>query len=94
MINGNIDEFINCIHYGEELWFTFNGETYFLEGMTVNEKNVLFLYEMKDDGFSFEWEVEAGKPFPAEEFLAAKIWNGKNFLEIEADVRWTDTELG
>lgn len=30
--NGNVREFIDHIHYGDEFWFLYNGTKYFLEG--------------------------------------------------------------
>ena len=31
MINGDYNEFINYIHYGDELWFVYEDTKYFLE---------------------------------------------------------------
>lgn len=32
LINGNVSEFVNHIYYGDELWFRFKENKFFLEG--------------------------------------------------------------
>ena len=48
MKNGNVQEFVDHIHYGDELWFLYNDTKYFLEGWIENdifyaENNILML---------------------------------------------------
>ena len=50
MKNGNVQEFVDHIHYGDELWFLYNGTKYFLEGWIENDILELVLYEMKENG--------------------------------------------
>ena len=50
MKNGNVREFVDHIHYGDELWFIYDGKKYFLEGWTNNDILELCLYEMSDNG--------------------------------------------
>ena len=37
MKNGNVQEFVDHIHYGDELWFLYNDTKYFLEGWIEND---------------------------------------------------------
>ena len=54
MKNGNVREFIDHIHYGDEFWFLYNGTKYFLEGWIENDILELVLYEMSDAHSFFE----------------------------------------
>lgn len=53
--NGDVREFVNHIHYGDELWFLYEGKKYFLEGWTNNSSLDLCLYEMADNGEMYIW---------------------------------------
>ena len=54
--NGNVREFVDHIHYGDELWFIYDGKKYFLEGWTNNDILELCLYEMSDNGNEYIWK--------------------------------------
>lgn len=56
MKNGNVQEFVDHIHYGDELWFLYNGTKYFLEGWIENDILELVLYEMKENGQDYKWK--------------------------------------
>ena len=56
MKNGNVQEFVDHIHYGDELWFLYNGTKYFLEGWIENDILELVLYEMKENGKDYKWK--------------------------------------
>ena len=43
MKNGNVQEFVDHIHYGDELWFLYNDTKYFLEGWIENDILLLIL---------------------------------------------------
>lgn len=89
MKNGNVREFVDHIHYGDELWFIYYGKKYFLEGWTNNDILELCLYEMSDNGNEYIWKGDTIH-YPVESFLEAKIWNGKSFWDIEQDIEWVD----
>lgn len=90
MIDGNVNEFVDHIYYGDELWFLYDGKKYFLEGWPRDGKLCLCLYEMTEDGKEFVWEG-SGSHYPVEEFLKAKIWNGKSFWAAEQEMQWIDS---
>lgn len=89
MINGNVSEFVNHIYYGDELWFKFEGEKFFLEGWNNDGILELTLFEMKENGMKYVWKGNS-KQYPAEDFLDAPIWNGKTFWEVENEIEWVD----
>ena len=49
MIDGNVNEFVDHIQYGDELWFIYDNKKYFLEGLPENGVCKLFLYEIEKD---------------------------------------------
>lgn len=49
MIDGNVNEFVDHLQYGDELWFIYDNKKYFLEGLPENGIYKLFLYEIKKD---------------------------------------------
>lgn len=89
MINGDVNEFVNHIYYGDELWFVYKDTKYFLEGLCIDGENKLHLFEMKEGGTDFSWPV-SGHKYPAESFLNTKIFDGKTFWEVEKDIEWVD----
>ncbi len=92
MINGNVSEFVDHIHYGDELVFTFRGRKFFLQGLS--EKGVYTLYLDRWDPPSNEYLwVGKGKAnnYPVDEFLNAKIWDGKAFWDAEQEMEWIDS---
>lgn len=89
MIDGNVNEFVDHIYYGDELWFLYHGKKYFLEGWPKQGKLCLCLYEMMEDGKEYTWKGSSTR-YPVEEFLKAKIWNGKSFWDVEQEMQWID----
>ena len=89
MKNGNVQEFVDHIHYGDELWFLYNDTKYFLEGWIENDILELVLYEMKENGRDYKWKGDNNN-YPVEDFLSDKIFDGKTFWEIENDITWVD----
>ena len=89
MKNGNVQEFVDHIHYGDELWFLYNGTKYFLEGWIENDILELVLYEMKENGQDNKWKGDNNN-YPVEDFLSDRIFDGNTFWEIENDITWVD----
>lgn len=89
MKNGNVYEFVDRIYFGDELWFLYKGDKYFLEGWYDDGRLDLYLYKMTGDGEKYVWKGGASQ-YPVEEFLNAKIWDGKSFWEVEQDLEWVD----
>ena len=93
MINGNAQEFIDGLHYGDERFFLYDGKKYFIQGYwpNDNEKPLLELYVLEPYDDPFEWHAYSeDKNYPVSEFVNAKIFNGKSFWEVEKDIEWVD----
>ena len=89
MKNGNVQEFVDHICYGDELWFLYNGTKYFLEGWIENDILELVLYEMKENGKDYKWKGDNNN-YPVEDFLSDRVFDGKTFWKIENDITWVD----
>lgn len=91
MKNGDVREFIDGLHYGDERFFLFKGEKYFLQGYYVDGKPILELYVIENPNNEFEWRaVSNSHDYPVSEFENAKIFCGKSFWEIEKEIEWID----
>lgn len=89
MKNGNVQEFVNHIYFGDELWFMYEGEKYFLEGWQENNIFELVLYEMKNSGKVYSWKGNY-KDYPVDSFLSDLVFDGKTFWQVEQDITWVD----
>lgn len=96
MINGDVNEFVERISHGDELWFIYKGDLFFLEGLTLNGESRLYLYNMSKIprtgiGEWFSEPISQGQHYyPVQEFLNLRIWDGKTFWEAENIMEWTD----
>lgn len=91
MTNGNVNEFIDGLHYGDERFFLFEGNKYFLQGYYVDGKPMLEIYVIENPAVDFKWcMVSDNGEYPVEVFENAKIFNGKSFWEIEKEIEWVD----
>ena len=94
MIDGTLSEFIDQLYYGQEIVFLYKGNKYFIQGWWSEDKKTttLVLEEVnKNSSDGYIWEYHAAKmSICAEAFLSAPIWDGKDFLQIESEVTWSD----
>ena len=91
MINGDLNEFMDYLHIGFELIFVYDGKKYFLQGLTVDGNNTLFLDRWEPTFEASVWKCTGvGLKYPVDEFLEARIWNGKKFMEVEQEIEWVD----
>ncbi len=91
MINGNLSEFIDKLHYGDELWFTYNNVKYMIQGLNDTGTYDLYLFIPYSPGTGYSWVGKGTKTdYPVKEFLEAPIFNGKSFIDIESDIEWVD----
>ena len=76
MINGNANEFIEGLYYGDERFFLYDGMKYFIQGYFENEKPMLEVYVLEPSDSNFEWRVFSNnKNYPVLEFEEAKMGN-------------------
>ena len=91
MINGNISVFIDKLHYGDELWFIYDGVKYFLQGLKQDGTYNLYLLIPYTEGTGYTWVGKGTtKDYPVKAFLNAKIFDGKSFLDVESEIEWVD----
>ena len=91
MINGDLGVFLDKLNCGEELLLVYEGKKYFVQGWTKNETKHLecWLYEEADKPYL--WVKDSNSMAEnAKAFLAAPIWGGKTFLEVEKEIEWVD----
>lgn len=91
MLNGDVNEFLDHVHCGDELVFTFAGQKFFLQGFKEEGRYVLYLarWEPPADGYAWVGVGDANE-YPVKEFLKAKIWNGRDFWEAQDEMEWVD----
>lgn len=53
-----------------------------MEGLPNDRQLNLYLFEMVEGGKDYCWKGDT-KNYPVEDFLKAKIWDGKSFWEVE-----------
>lgn len=91
MINGDAREFIDGLYYGDERFFIYKGNKYFIQGFCEDGEHVLEIYVIENENNDFHWKASAkNNVYPVDEFENAKIFNGKNFWEIESEIEWVD----
>ena len=96
MKNGNLNDFIDGLHYGQEVVFLFRNKRFFVQGWWEGETAYLVLECVESDKpktAGYVWEYSAPTMTEcAEAFLAAEIWDGKTFLDMESEMTWTEWE--
>lgn len=92
MINGSFSDFKDILYYGGEILFEYEKNDYFIQGWTDDGLCTMVLDNLSQtDKKGYMWEYSCSKMIDcAERFLNDPIWNGKTFLEIQADVIWKD----
>jgi hypothetical protein len=92
MINGDINEFVDKLYYGEELLFEYAGKDYFLQGWIKDGEATLALDNLEQKPFEkYIWECT--KPTMrecADTFLEALIWKGQIFMSVQNQITWKD----
>ena len=102
MLNGDVDEFVEQIETGLDLYFMYKNQKFFLDGITAKIpiegtstkelRNYQCLLRIDPPLDHIVWELifPAGVGFPAEEFLKARIFDGKTFWEVQEEIEWID----
>jgi hypothetical protein len=94
MIDGTINEFINMLYYGEEIVFTYKNRKYFIQGWynKKEEKATMVLDDVTElTEHDYIWKYSANTMREcADVFLASPLWDGKDFLQIQENVTWSD----
>ena len=57
MINGDVKDFINGLHYGDERFFIYDNKKYFIQGYIENNRPVLEIYVLEPIDCDFKWRA-------------------------------------
>lgn len=95
MINGNANEFVDGLYYGDERWFVFHGVKYFIQGWVKSEEFTLVLEQMDPEPKQDcpLWTDKCAldkKQDVVEKFLSAPLFEGKTFWQAEQEMEWVD----
>ena len=92
MKKDEITEFMDKLYYGEEIVFEFGSTKYFIQGWKEKETCVMVLDTVSENRFQgYLWQYQAkSMKACADAFLSAPIWDGKDFLQIQDSVIWSD----
>lgn len=74
MINGDLNDFVEKVAYGDEVIFTYKGRKYFIQGYKTDDKFTLYLDRWDPPGTDYIW-VGIGDEtnYHVNEFLSAPI---------------------
>ena len=89
MIDGDVNNFIDILHYGEDLCIIFDDKKYFFQGWDKNGLHYFVVTQEKPyvEGYFYEI-VNADRNECVRKFLDAPLWNGKKFFEVEKSMKW------
>lgn len=90
MRGGDVNEFIDGIFEGYEQVFWYRGKKYFIQGYNAYGKCLLLLDLWEPPGTDYVWQGSSVDGYPAEEFLSAKIWDGRDFRQAQEEMEWVD----
>ncbi len=91
MINGNPNDFLDTIYSCQDIIYIFNGIKYWFQGYT--EDNTvhmeIFQYIPANDDYIWEYNSDTIEKC-LNSFLAAPIFDGKTFWDVENEIEWVD----
>ena len=102
MIDGDVNQFVDNLYYGTEMYFRYKGVTYFIEGWMDEDKNhMLFLDDYLNtlglnnsdnpSEYKYIWEYKSKDSSECvNAFLNAPLFDGKTFMDVENEITWTD----
>lgn len=93
MINGDLNDFLDGIHWGQEIWLKYKGVGYFLQGWNKDGMYHLCRQVFNKGGVKIQvdWEVvDEDNDVCVKAFLDAPIWDGKKFFDVEREIKWIE----
>ena len=91
MKGGNVNDFINTLSLGMELEFTYNGQTFLIEGDSDETGWSAGLVRLDPPAEDYIWFAKGPTMLDlTEKFLKAEIFDDKNFWQVEKDIEWID----
>ncbi len=93
MINGSLNDFLDNLFIGIEMYLKFHGSIHFIQGYWKDDKDGKRKYHLMRaiDDKDYDWEViDKNNDVCVKAFLSSPIWDGKKFLEIEDEIEWVE----
>ena len=100
MIDGNVNEFVDNLYYGTEMYFVFREKKYFIQGWLKDGMHSLVLdYDYETELYdpdnpecnNYIWEYSSSDSSECvNAFLEAPLWDGKPFYEVEKEIKWAE----
>lgn len=94
MIHGNLEKFIDMIHYGDDIYLIYGNQKIFIDGWWENDIYTLRMMDLSDINNKksiYNFEISNNdKEIVVEEFLNKKIWNGKSFYDEAKNIEWSE----
>lgn len=100
MIDGNVNEFVDNLYYGSEMYFIYNNKKYFIQGWVRDSIHYLVLdYDYETEPYDpnnpdcnkYIWEYASPNSSECvQAFLDAPLWDDKTFYDVENEITWTD----
>ena len=91
MINGDVNEFVDGLYYGDERAFVYKGQKFFIQGWLEGKEYKLLLDRWEPPADDYVW-IGSGldRATRVKDFLNAPIWDGRTFREAEGEMEWVD----
>ena len=89
MIDGNVKEFVDSLYDATEKEYLFRGRHQMIQGYFKDGVWTYYIQQFNPDADGLIWECSAKTVKECvEEFLKAKIFEGKTFYEAEKEITW------
>lgn len=93
MLNGDVQEFVDGLYYGDGRNFVYDDMEFFIQGWHIKGFCYLVLELFVPFHKATYWEcLSKDNQECVNKFLEAKIFKGKSFWEVEKNITWIDCE--
>lgn len=92
MIGGNPNEFLDSIYNCSDTIYIYEGKKYWSHGWMLDEDTVhMEVFQYNPSSEDIIWEYNGKNLEEAlEEYVEARIFDGKTFWEVEHEIEWVD----
>lgn len=91
MIDGDVNEFVDKLHYGVDLYIRYKNELYFFQGWDKDGVHTFCVTLEKPPYYKYIFRLSNKSRMECvNSFLKAKIWGGKTFYDVEKEMTWVD----
>ncbi|MCD8285711.1 MAG: hypothetical protein LUD50_00570 [Clostridia bacterium] len=91
MLDVDIDDFIDAVAGGDDLSFMYREQRFSLRGYMQNGRATLYLDRLDPPAKDYVLVLVGNeRNFPVQEFLQAKVWDGRSFMEAAEEIEILD----